>query len=93
MSAPARFVHHVRHPSVWLRDVCGGEAVYPLVILFGLNAVDELDRTAFAILLPEIRDAFDLDLTTTLTFVAAVSVAALHFSRSPSWPTDGRGSR
>ena len=77
MTAVARFVHHVRHPGGWLRDVCGGEPVYPLVILFGLNAVDELDRTAFGILLPEIRDAFDLDLTTTLAFVAAVSIAAL----------------
>jgi ABC-type branched-subunit amino acid transport system ATPase component/MFS family permease len=72
-----RFAHHTRHPGNWLRDVCGGEPVYPLVILFGLNAVDELDRTAFGILLPEIRDTFDLDLKTTLAFVAAVSIAAL----------------
>ncbi|HEX4980155.1 MAG TPA: MFS transporter [Ilumatobacteraceae bacterium] len=77
MSALARFADHVRHPEVWLREICGGEPVYPLVILFGLNAVDELDRTAFGILLPEIRDAFDLDLTTTLTLLAAVSIAAL----------------
>ena len=77
MSELGRFVRHARHPGTWLRDVCGGEAVYPLVILFGLNAVDELDRTAFAILLPEIRETFDLDLTTTLAFVAAVSIAAL----------------
>ncbi len=77
MSELRRFVRHARHPGTWLRDVCGGEAVYPLVILFGLNAVDELDRTAFAILLPEIRETFDLDLTTTLAFVAAVSIAAL----------------
>ena len=52
-----------RHPMVWLRDVCGGEPAFPLVVLFGLNAVDELDRTAFGILLPEIRDAFGLDLS------------------------------
>ena len=36
-----------RIPMAWLRDVCGGEAAFPLVVLFGLNAVDELDRTAF----------------------------------------------
>ena len=77
MSGLGRFAHHTRHPGTWLRDVCGGEPVYPLVILFGLNAVDELDRTAFGILLPEIRETFDLDLTTTLAFVAAVSIAAL----------------
>ena len=40
-----------------LEEVTGGGPVYPLLILFGLNAVDELDRTAFGILLPEIRDA------------------------------------
>ncbi len=32
--------------------ITGGAAVFPLVVLFGLNAVDELDRTAFAVLLP-----------------------------------------
>ena len=66
-----------RHPGEWLRDICGGEAAFPLVVLFGLNAVDELDRTAFAILLPNIRDEFDLDNTKVLGLVALVSVAAL----------------
>ena len=47
----------------WLRGVCGGESAFPLVVLFGLNAVDELDRTAFGILLPNIRDEFGLDNT------------------------------
>jgi branched-chain amino acid transport system ATP-binding protein len=68
---------NVGHPLRWLRDVCGGQPVFPLVVLFGLNAVDELDRAAFGILLPEIRDDFGLDLRTTLGLVAAVSVAAL----------------
>jgi branched-chain amino acid transport system ATP-binding protein len=62
---------------LWLRELCGGEAAYPLVILFGLNAVDELDRTAFGILLPEIRDAFGIDIQTALSLVALSSVAAL----------------
>src|SRR5688572_10761646 len=35
----------------WLYGVTGGAPVYPLLVLFGLNAVDELDRTAFGILL------------------------------------------
>ena len=61
----------------WLRAVCGGESAYPLVVLFGLNAVDELDRTAFGILLPNIRDDFDLDNTSVLALVALASVAAL----------------
>jgi branched-chain amino acid transport system ATP-binding protein len=67
----------VRHPRQWLRDVCAGEAVFPLVVLFGLNAVDELDRTAFGILLPEIRESFGLDLTGALAVVALSAVAAL----------------
>ncbi|MEN3274020.1 MAG: hypothetical protein V7636_2781, partial [Actinomycetota bacterium] len=43
-----------------LENVTGGEAVAPLSILFGLNLVDEFDRIAFAGLLPEIRDHFNL---------------------------------
>src|SRR5687768_9045166 len=61
----------------WLRGVCGGESAYPLVVLFGLNAVDELDRTAFGILLPNIRDEFDLDNSAVLALVALSSIAAL----------------
>ncbi len=73
----SRFWFGVRHPSRWLRDVCGGEAVFPIVVLFGLNAVDELDRAAFGILLPEIREHFDLDFSTMLGLVGLASVAAL----------------
>jgi len=62
---------------LWLRGVCGGESAFPLVVLFGLNAVDELDRTAFGILLPNIRDEFGLDNTKVLGIVALSSVAAL----------------
>ena len=72
-----KFLAAVRHPGGWLRDICGGEAAFPLVVLFGLNAVDELDRTAFGILLPNIRDEFHLDNTKVLGLVALVSVAAL----------------
>jgi ABC-type branched-subunit amino acid transport system ATPase component/MFS family permease len=67
----------VKHPMVQLREMCGGESAYPLVILFGLNAVDELDRTAFGILLPNIRKDFGIDLKTALGLVALASVAAL----------------
>ena len=37
-----------------------GAPAFPLFVLFGLNAVDELDRAGFAVLLPDIRDHFDL---------------------------------
>jgi branched-chain amino acid transport system ATP-binding protein len=65
------------HPVRWLGEVCGGESAFPLVVLFGLNAVDELDRTAFGILLPNIRDHFHLNNTKVLSLVAAVSLVAL----------------
>lgn len=68
---------NARHPMRTLREMCGGEAVFPLMILFALNAVDELDRAAFGVLLPEIREYFDLDLSTTLGLVGLVAVAAL----------------
>ncbi len=78
-SAPMvkRFAYGVRHPKQWMTDLCGGEAAYPLIILFGLNAVDELDRTAFGILLPEIRESFDINISTALSIVALSSIAAL----------------
>ena len=77
MSTERSLWQSVRHPAATLRDICGGEAIFPLMILFALNAVDELDRAAFGVLLPEIRDHFGLDLSTTLGLVALVAVAAL----------------
>jgi ABC-type branched-subunit amino acid transport system ATPase component/MFS family permease len=60
-----------------LEDVTGGGPVYPLLILFGLNAVDELDRTAFGILLPEIRDHFGLDNQGILSIVGLIAAVSL----------------
>ncbi len=76
-SAVSRFLECLRHPMAWLREVCGGQWAFPLVVLFGLNAVDELDRTAFGILLPEIQESFGLDLSAVLGLVALSSVGAL----------------
>jgi branched-chain amino acid transport system ATP-binding protein len=67
----------VRNPKRWLHALVAGGPVYPLVVLFGLNAVDELDRTAFGILVPEIRDEFELGLQGVLTLIAVVLVVAL----------------
>jgi branched-chain amino acid transport system ATP-binding protein len=50
----------VRRVRAWLQSTTGGEAAAPLLVLFGLNFVDEFDRIAFAALTPEIRDAFNL---------------------------------
>jgi ABC-type branched-subunit amino acid transport system ATPase component/MFS family permease len=75
-----RFWSAISHPMSWLRDLCGGESAFPLIVLFGLNAVDELDRTAFGILLPEIREDFGIDLQTALGLVALASIAAILLS-------------
>ena len=67
----------LRHPRRTLRNIAGGGPLYPLLILFGLNAVDELDRAAFALLGPEIRDEFELGFQGLLTIIAVMSAAAL----------------
>jgi len=65
----------------------------PLVILFGLNFVEQFDRVAFAALLPEIRNAFHLSdggalrlggITgiTSLLIALPVGVAADRFNRT-----------
>lgn len=60
-----------------LRGLSDGAPLAPLAILFGLNAVDELDRAAFGVLLPNIRDHFGLSLTGVTLLSAAVIPAAL----------------
>ena len=66
-----------RSPRRYVREITAGYAAYPLIILFGLNAVDELDRTVFGVLGPEIRDHFGLDNEGVLAVVSLVAVAAL----------------
>ena len=60
-----------------------GLPFFPLGLLFVLNAIDEFDRAAFAVLAPEIRDAFGLSNTgfgvivglyTVLILVAGVPI-------------------
>jgi branched-chain amino acid transport system ATP-binding protein len=64
--------------SRWdVRRITGNAPIAPLGILFGLNAVDELDRTAFSVLLPEIKRAFGLDLKGVLALTSAVLVVNL----------------
>jgi ABC-type branched-subunit amino acid transport system ATPase component/MFS family permease len=84
----APFLTAVRHPGGWLRTLTGNGPVYAIVVLFGLNAVDELDRTAFGILLPEIRDAFHLGLQGALTLIAVVSLGALALQVPIAWYAD-----
>ncbi len=61
----------------WCYGITGGAPIYPLAVLFGLNAVDELGRYAFGVLLPNIRDDFGLSTQGVLTVVAFGFVGAL----------------
>ena len=72
MSRIRRFFDEWRPSAVTL-----GAPTFPLLILFALNAVDELDRTAFSVLLPDIRDHFDISNARILSIVALASVVAL----------------
>ncbi|GII00231.1 MFS transporter [Planobispora takensis] len=60
-----------------LGAVTAGAPAFPLALLFGLNAVDEIDRLAFATLSPEIRDAFGLSDTEIGAIGSIVSVFVL----------------
>ncbi|HEX4904143.1 MAG TPA: MFS transporter [Acidimicrobiales bacterium] len=55
----------------------GGASLVPLAVLFGLNAVDELDRAVFAVLIPEIKDHFDVGLGAVTTVIAIAGFVAL----------------
>ncbi|MDQ1403828.1 MAG: hypothetical protein QOG03_2144, partial [Actinomycetota bacterium] len=57
--------------------LASGASLLPLVILFGLNFVDEFDRIAFAALLPEIRTAFHLSDSGILAVGAITGVFTL----------------
>lgn len=58
-------------------SVTAGAPVFPLLVLTGLNAVDELDRAAFAVLLPDIREHLGLSNASALALVAATTVAVV----------------
>jgi branched-chain amino acid transport system ATP-binding protein len=59
-------------------------------VLFGLNAVDELDRTAFAVLLPDIREHFGMTDAAALTLVAATTIAIVLIEVPLSFYADRR---
>ena len=54
-----------------------GEPLFPLIVLFGLNTVDELDKTAFNVLAPEIRRSFHLGISGILALVATIELVAI----------------
>lgn len=60
-----------------LAEVTGGAAATPLLVLFGLNFVDELDQILFGIATPEIRDDLGLGDGGIILIAAMVSVFVL----------------
>ena len=67
-----RFGAGLRHPGRWLDELTGDGPSLALVILFGLNAVDELARVALSIAGPSIADEFDTGMAgVTVPFVLA----------------------
>ena len=44
---PRAWARAVRNPGRSMKELVGNGPVFPLLILFGLNAADELDRTGF----------------------------------------------
>jgi ABC-type branched-subunit amino acid transport system ATPase component/predicted MFS family arabinose efflux permease len=64
-------------PGKGLKAITGGFAAAPLIMLFGLNMVDEFDRAAFAALLPEIRERFGVSDSQILTLGAVAGVFTL----------------
>ena len=74
--SPRRWAATLAHPIRAVGEVAGSGPVFALLILFGLNCVDELDRTGFGILLPNVRDAFGMSNTGILTLVALTLLGA-----------------
>jgi branched-chain amino acid transport system ATP-binding protein len=74
--SPRRWARNVAHPVKAVGEVAGSGPVFALLVLFGLNCVDELDRTGFGILLPNVRDAFGMSNTGILTLVALTLLGA-----------------
>jgi ABC-type branched-subunit amino acid transport system ATPase component/MFS family permease len=60
-----------------IRRITGTAPALPLLVLFGLNAVDELDRTAFGVLAPDIRDHFGLSNQGILSLITVFSLVVV----------------
>ena len=69
-------------PAGRLTALLGGASATPLLVLFGLNLVDELDRIAFAALTPEIRDAFGMG-DGAIVAIGAISAVFILFGALP----------
>ena len=66
----------VRHPVRWLHETTGDGPLAALLVLFGINAVDELARVAIAVSGPTIADSFGVGVNgVAVPFVLAFATA------------------
>ncbi|MGO9876170.1 MAG: MFS transporter [Acidimicrobiia bacterium] len=70
-------VHKPRPPRRFFEETSGGQALFPLIVLVGLNFANQLDVSAFGILGPDIRDSFHLSNQGYLTLVALTQLGGL----------------
>ncbi len=71
-----RFVAAASHPVRWLGELTEDGPTTALLVLWGLNAFDELARTSFGVLAPDIADDFGVGLTgITIPFFLAFAAA------------------
>ena len=73
-------------------NVTGGVSTFPLLMLFGFNLVDELDREAYSVLLPDIRDSFGLS-TQGILVIASIVGILVQFLEIPIALYADRGKR
>jgi ABC-type branched-subunit amino acid transport system ATPase component/MFS family permease len=95
-AAPAATTPPSRLRLQGLRSLARGNDVMPMIVLFVIALVDEMDRSALGVLTPEIRDYFGLDLATgtvvvsltgVLTLALAVPVGYLSDRMNRTWLT------
>jgi branched-chain amino acid transport system ATP-binding protein len=72
-----RFTGAVRHPVRWVDEITGAGPALPLLILTGLNAIDELARTSFIVVAPTVADDFGVGLAGIVVPFALAFAAAL----------------
>ncbi|MGZ4675160.1 MAG: MFS transporter [Acidimicrobiia bacterium] len=77
MTAPAATTTRGYRLTGWWRSLRSGAPLYPLLILFGLTMVDQFDKTAFRVLLPDIAKHFHLEVGSATAVVALAAAAAI----------------
>ena len=62
----------MKGPRKLAQEATGDAATLPLLVLFLLNMVDELDQVTFGVVAPEIRDTFGVSESTIVSRRLAV---------------------